>query len=228
MDLRADSANDVLILAEKRREMVFAMVDDLKDFAMDWFGSSLQDAALDYLEPFRFNDGMELKVFGLYIWWSIFTEPVFDHRLTIFQLYAKKERLRLKNKPFLRRVLASWCKVRPGFYEVKKFYHPRVFLIEDVFDYSLKKVIVYNHIYEPASIGDLVTGIVFPLGDGTYTSLFDFLQLPPYIVPVLQEEQHRKHPQKDLVIRYPHILRRIMYEMMAVETYCLAAKNRTK
>ena len=73
IELKTDSVNDVLILAEKRREMVFAMVDGLKDFAMHWFGSTLQDDALDYLEPFRFDDGMELKVFGLYIWWSIFS-----------------------------------------------------------------------------------------------------------------------------------------------------------
>lgn len=228
IELQTDTVNDVLILAEKRREMVFAMVDDLKEFAMHWFGSPLQDAALDYLEPFRFDDGMELKVFGLYIWWSIFSEPVLDNRLTIFQLYDKKERFRLKNKSFLRKVLASWRLVRPSFYEVKKCYGPRAFLIEDLFDRSTKEVTVYNQIYEPAHAGDIVTGIVFPLGDGTYTSLFDFLQLPHYIVPILMKERNRQLTHEEMLALYPQVLRRIMYEMMVVEKYCLPAKNRAR
>lgn len=219
IELKTDSVNDVLILAEKRREMVFAMVDGLKDFAMHWFGSTLQDDALDYLEPFRFDDGMELKVFGLYIWWSIFSEPVLDGKLTIFQLFEKKERLRMKNKSFLRKVLVSWRKIRPGFYQVKECSKPREFLIEDIFDESLKEVTVYNHIYEPSNVGDIVTGIVLPLGDGTYTSLFDFLQLPDFILPILHEERSRLHTQQEMLSQYPRVLRRVMYEMMAAH-YC--------
>lgn len=216
LESQVEGLSDVLILAEKRRELVFSMVDDLKDFAMNTFGFTLQDAALEYLEPFHFDHGMELKVFGLYIWWSIFTEPVMNNRFTIFQLYYKKQRLRLKKRAYLRKVLASWHTIRPGFYEIKECVAPRVFTIEDLYDDSIKEVSIYNQIYEPAAVGDIVTGIIFPLGDGTYTCLFDFLQLPrEQVEHVLKEQLSNQVNHQDLLKSYPAILRQLMYEMMA-------------
>lgn len=166
------------LLSEDLKDDLFEVIDDLFYFSVTNYEVFLSERADAFMEKVDVSEDMSMGVYSQFLWWAIFCERLGNRQLTIFQLFLKTRTSQLRRKHIPKELIAGWQYITPGFYYISEIIGGRVFVLDDIFDMKEKRVGVYNEIYQLPKKGEMLTGLLIPFGDGTYTPVVDFFHVP--------------------------------------------------
>ncbi|MFB4169482.1 hypothetical protein [Virgibacillus sp. JSM 102003] len=207
-------AENVFYIHDKLLHDLFDLLQELIQFASDNYGEVLNEQIGNITDKMDVSEGLAEKTFFQVAWWAVICSPLAGEDKTIFQLFLAKKRHVLRKKSNLfQQVVASWLSSSPGFYYVDddKSSSGRVFVVSDIFECRPRIVCMYNDIYQMPESGEVITGMLLPIGDGSYITPAGFFHIPEHLSQtVFQEilplyEKNLKSPNYEFNL-YPKLL----------------------
>jgi hypothetical protein len=164
---------------EERKGEVFSIVNDIMNFAITHYDriiihhfEQLMKALPNLRDP---DQKLEMK--HHLFWWVVFCVIQDHHHATVYQTYVEKHWRRFRYDHTMLQVIFSWNYLHPGFYTVVKAVNENEVIVNDLITGDQKSVVVYNENFH-SEPGDLLTGLLIPFCDGTYSPIFNFLRIP--------------------------------------------------
>ncbi|WP_042224330.1 hypothetical protein [Oceanobacillus manasiensis] len=221
--LNKDSSLDELHDTQRSTQDLLFILDDLFFFSIDKYDQLLRKETEKLFEQMHVPEVLFDQAFPQIIWWLLFCYPQAHHRKTIYQDYLEvhNEKWQKTNK-VVRDHLDSWLSVVPGFYRVVKIdsQHKRLFHVQDVFLKRRKRVFIFNEIFQTPKMGEIISGMLLPVGNNVYTTQGRLFLLPitiaPEIMARLQQFVEMHKSNLDFVVTapsYPALLRIVMQTM---------------
>lgn len=170
---------NIVYYTDKLTEELYAILDDLLFFATDQYQEFIYNQIEEMIGQLDIHEEYRDGLFQSFIWMVIFCIRDTDG-LTIYQHYLRKNRQRWENKSVkLREVLSNWLQMNPSFYHVTKAgsRSGRVFIFQDVIC-NQSSVVYYPNWKSPVpKNGDLISGLLIPLGNDFYITISRLLQV---------------------------------------------------
>lgn len=108
------------------------------------------------------------------IWWQLLYQASLHAEKDFIESYIFENYQKLNNKPLIIAWLREWKKVLPKFYYVGYKYNDQVLVLLDMYTTETLDVVVYDPLAIPPKKGEIVMGILIPLGDALYFPIIDF------------------------------------------------------
>lgn len=163
--------------ANSMRHELFELLDGLFFFLVNDYNEEILELMDSLISDINVSEEVGEAIFPQLVWWGIFCSPIGPGQHTIYQLYLQKNKLRFEKKSrAVQEVLESWLQLNPGFYDVDEFagMEAGVYYLRDVFEGKLKRLSISNGLFQSPKSGDMLTGLILPMGDDSYTTLGGF------------------------------------------------------
>ncbi|RDW19719.1 hypothetical protein [Oceanobacillus chungangensis] len=174
-------STNIVLFPDRVQEELFETLDDVFYYAITYFKEQINSIIESLFSGMKISSQLEDEIFSQLIYWSTYCLPIGAKKETIYQHYlqANKEIFEYRSLK-VREVLASWLHLNPSFYYVEKSdsLSGRVFVLLDVFNEQSKIVCIYNRKFQAPKRGELISGLLMPMGDDTYTTLGGLIHLP--------------------------------------------------
>lgn len=216
------SLDDLHDMQQSTKELLF-ILDNLFLFSIEKYDQLLREEIEKLLKQMNVPEVLFDKAFPQIIWWLLFCYPQAPHGMTIYQDYLEVHNKKwTKADKVVQAHLNSWLSITPGFYRVVKIdrKYNRLFHVQDVFLKEEKKVFIFNEIFQTPKMGEILSGILLPVGNNVYTTQGRLFHLPVTIVPELMGRfrQFLERHNSNLVYvvpasSYPALLRITMQTM---------------
>ncbi|MEC5425672.1 hypothetical protein QGM71_19570 [Virgibacillus sp. C22-A2] len=213
MSMRKDN---IIYFPNNVQEQLVTILDEVFYFSIHTQDELILTLTEELIMAMGVSEDLADRSFSQLVWWITFCLPIGKQGETIYKQYLMKNKQNWGNKgPLLKEVLVSWLNVSPGFYYVEnnEIYSEKVFTLCDLFERKNKLVCIYNEIFQPPKRGELVTGLLIPMGNGTYTNQNGFLHLPQDLSHTVTHEivsyfnHHAKSPNYQLNSHlYPQLI----------------------
>lgn len=201
---------------KRKLDILSYVFDDLYEFAMNHYGALLNEFTNEYMTHYEYTTNLDVKgkINNLYTWWLIFSEHISIDQETIFEKFFRSNPSKIRRFPFLKVLFSRWQDLHPSFYLVEDRRDGIVFL-DDLIEARSKTTII-NEDLDYVHVGQIVTGFIFPIGNGVYTYFFDFLSFPKELIfPISNElnimlNRNQNIRTHQLMKIYPSLLRRMI------------------
>lgn len=163
---------------QERKGELFGIVNEVMNFAIqnhEVFIIQQFEAVFQALRITNPQREFELKHHAF--WWIVFCQRLENEKITIFHEFIHQKWTRWRFDHTILQVLFSWAFIHPSFYTVIDSRHDRQLTLIDLTNGELKNVTVYNEAFSLPEPGDLLSGLLLSYCDGTFSPIFDFLQI---------------------------------------------------
>ncbi|WP_156288677.1 hypothetical protein [Oceanobacillus salinisoli] len=187
----ARNIDKVVYFPDRVQNELFDILDDIFDFAIHSYRRILVHKTESIISDISVNKDLENQMFSPLIYWAIFCSPTGIRNNTIYHEYLLRNKEKLyKKHPKVKEVLVKWLIINPGFYDVvnDESLSGRVFMFRDLFSGIQKLVCVYSKKHPVPKKGELITGMLIPMGDGSYTALRGFIQIPNHLTNIVSSK----------------------------------------
>ncbi|WP_373895394.1 hypothetical protein ACUL41_13705 [Virgibacillus natechei] len=165
----------------EEQEELFRVLDEIFYFSIQHFAGTIMEETEGIISRMNISDELAERIFPQLVWWTTFCSPVGVEQMTIFQRYLQLNKRRFENKSrFFQDVLVSWLSLNPGFYDVisDESESRKVFIFRDVFDGETKIVRIYQKSFLTPKCGEMITGLLIPMGNATYITQGSLFHIP--------------------------------------------------
>lgn len=203
------------ILEFSLREELLDTRDEISIYAHTYFGETIHHHWLNLCKSYPIFLECEEAAFMPFSSWFIFCAPVSSRKKTIYLSYLETQLPSLKKRlhSYTLKTLEIWKQCYPSYYYQLEFKPDRVFPLLDVHDRIIKTTVSFQEIFIAPKRNDFMTGVLLPLGDGTFTPHFPILSLPDKIrkeasLEIINYCKSRWHlsPKEVLKKEYPKML----------------------
>ncbi|MFD2630124.1 hypothetical protein [Oceanobacillus kapialis] len=199
---------------QSTNELLF-ILDDLFCFSIEKYERALRKETEKLFKQMHVSEVLFDKAFPQLIWWLLFCHPQEVNSKTIYQDYLEVHNEKWKQtNQIVQNHLTRWLRVIPGFYCVVGRYSNRFFHVRDIFFKRDKKVYIFNENFHPVKTGDVISGLLLPVGENLYTTQGELFHFPVQMVPDLMsmlQQYAEKHVNP--MFNYPALLHTIMSMM---------------
>jgi hypothetical protein len=168
----------VISMQERLKDVAFEEIDELFNFANEYYGEYLLDLVDDFTENEKIPENVSSMMIPHLISWAVFCHKNRNSKKTILQYYLESPQYKSRRKSKVHKIISEWKYTMPGFYYIEEIIGERVLVVTDVFQMKEKVVGVYNEIYHQPRERDMVLGYLLPAGDGTYSPIINFFHIP--------------------------------------------------
>lgn len=168
------------ILQDSLREELLDVRDEVSRYANVNYGDLMYDYWLNLCEKHPIFLECEETAFMPFTSWYTFCSPTKHKQQTIYLSFLKNHLPIMKKEfhSYTLKTLEFWKQCYPSFYYQPEFKVNRVFPLLDVYNGILKTTVSYNEIFIAPKRNDFMTGLLLPLGDGSFTPHYPMLSLP--------------------------------------------------
>ncbi|MGD6776715.1 MULTISPECIES: hypothetical protein [Bacillaceae] len=215
--------NSVTSLMDKALEDIPSILSDILHFSFEEYGDLMEEKVVSFFEEYTLTEEELEYVLVYYYWWIILCSKIAPNRQTIYQMYLKRRKKKFKNKRILYRLLQEWQYATPGFYYLENVHAKYVWSLTDMFLGKTRFTSVSEINYFEPNHGDLMTGILLPLGNHYYMTLFDLFAVPYKLSPSLAKqiiqytcnlEDGLASPQAQLSANYPEMFKMCLKKVL--------------
>ncbi|UJL47328.1 hypothetical protein KFZ58_05395 [Virgibacillus sp. NKC19-16] len=173
--------NNSVYFPDKEQEDLLGVLDEIFYFLIQHFAETIMEETEHIISRMNISDTLAERIFPQLVWWTTFCSPIGSEKITIFQHYLQLNKHRFENKgSFTQDVLVSWLSLNPGFYHVLECESEsdRVFIFKDVFGGDTKIVRINQRIFLTPKRGEIITGLLIPMGNATYITQGGLFHIP--------------------------------------------------
>ncbi|OZU87548.1 hypothetical protein CIL03_15765 [Virgibacillus indicus] len=191
--------NNVIYFPDKIQEELFGILDEIFNFAVHRFNHTITEKTEELIKDINVSDELSERIFPQLVWWVIFCSPSAQDKPSIYQQFLHKNKHRWQEKSLaIQEILVSWLSLNPGFHYVEDTNSEsgRVFIFRDIFEDEIKIVGIYNKTFQAPQEGELIIGLLLPMGKGIYTTQGGLFHIPePYTQKIVREviPYYQKH-----------------------------------
>ncbi|WP_085992936.1 hypothetical protein [Oceanobacillus senegalensis] len=220
--------DDILYIPSQTQKELFVILDEIFEFGTHYYRKKMVQQVEKMILKMDLGDReQENQTFSQLVYWVIFCCPFGIENITIYQHYLLRNKLKLRRKNSeIQLVLAKWRCLNPGFYLVIKSDSLRgqVLIVRDIFEGNPKCVCLFHKNRQVLKHGDLITGMMLPIGNHTYTALNGLIQVPSEsanritrnIIPYFEQEASSRDYQFNPHL-YPSLLHITLQEMERIK-----------
>jgi hypothetical protein len=186
----ANPSKNFVSFSKGVNEELMEVAEDILIFSFENYDKVVLPEAERFFDQFPFTEEEREYFYPYYYWWKVFCSRGFlpEHK-TIYQMFLNKNRRKFRKKPLLESTLLKWQYVIPSFFYIEEMISDDLYHLFDIFDYRENKIVVVSQegFKQPES-NDVLAGIVLPLANGGYFSLFDIFVIPDKIrAPIISK-----------------------------------------
>lgn len=173
--------NNVVYFPDKMQEELFDILDEIFDFAVHRFNHTITEKTDELIKDINVSDNLSERIFPQLVWWVIFCCRSIKDKPSIYQQFLQENKHRWHEKSLaIQEILVSWLHLNPGFHYVEDTNSEsgRVFIMRDIFDDEIKIVGIYNKTFQAPQNGELIIGMLLPMGEGIYTTQGGLFHVP--------------------------------------------------
>ncbi|MBY7142762.1 hypothetical protein KFZ56_06740 [Virgibacillus sp. NKC19-3] len=173
--------NQSVYFPDEDQQELLRILDDIFYYSIHHFSATIIEETEDIISTMNISDALAERIFPQLVWWTTFCLPVGTEHMPIFQQYLQLNKHRWETKSsFFQDVLASWLSLNPGFYYVLDFQSGSgsVFICRDLFDGETKIVRMYQRKFLVPKCGEMITGLLIPMGNATYITQGGLFHIP--------------------------------------------------
>lgn len=159
---------------ELKREMLTEIFPDLAKYVMEQNYAENYPMLREYADEHHLSEDKRDVVVHHIRWWQILYQANQDGGADCVEDYIAENHDKLRNKPLITAWLREWNKAIPKFYYVGHKHNDRVLVVVEMLAKETLDVIVYDPTAVPPKKGEIVMGILLPLGDALYFPIIDF------------------------------------------------------
>lgn len=166
------------------KDELFGVIDELFFFLVNHYGEDVLEVTEEIISKMNVSEEVEEAVFPQLVWWAMFCSPIGEGETTIYQKYLQTNKYKWEKKSKkVKEVLESWLYLNPGFYYVDNTESEsgRVFCLSDVFEGKIKLLCIYNETFKSPECGEMLTGLLLPMGNGSYLTQGWLFHIPKHL-----------------------------------------------
>lgn len=173
------------------KDELFGVIDELFFFLVHYYGEDVLRVTEEIISKMNVSEEVEEAIFPQLVWWAMFCSPIGEGGTTIYQKYLQtnKHKWERKSKK-AKEVLVSWLHLNPGFYYVDgtESESGSVFFLSDLFEGKLKLLYMYNETFKSPKRGEMLTGLLLPMGNGSYMTQGWLFHIPAHLTQKVVRE----------------------------------------
>ncbi|MGJ9382467.1 hypothetical protein [Salipaludibacillus sp. CF4.18] len=168
------------ILEDSLKEELLDVRDEISRYANANYGEIIYDNWLKLCEQHPIFLECEETAFMPFTSWYTFCSPIKFNQQTIYSSFLTHHLPLIKNElhSYTLKTLNFWQQCYPSFYYQPEFKVKRIFPLLDIYNGILKTTVSYSDIFIAPKRNDFMTGLLLPLGDGSFTPHYPMLSLP--------------------------------------------------
>ncbi|RDW17563.1 hypothetical protein CWR48_13655 [Oceanobacillus arenosus] len=171
---------NIVYFPDKVQEDLFEILDDVFYYSISYFREKMNTIIEKVLTGMKISNEQEEEIFPQLVYWATYCLPIGTEEKTIYQHYLEENQEVIWGRSLkVQEVLASWLQLSPSFYYVEKddSLSGRVFVLREIFSEQSEIVCIYNRMFQAPKRGELISGMLMPMGDDTYTTIGGLIHL---------------------------------------------------
>ena len=214
------SQSDSLYSSKSSDNELFDVLDDMFFFLVNNYHKEILPLIDGLIDNMNISEEIKEAIFPQLFWWATFCFPIGMEQTTIYQCYLQNNKEKLEGKSaWLQELLVSWQHLNPGFYYVNgsEIKVRGVYYLRDIFEKDVKLLTVNRALSPPPKPGELLIGLLLPLGNNCFTTLSALYPIPKRSVTnivqdiIPQYEHHADYPNYRFNPQlYPYLIKRTL------------------